>query len=161
MVPAALLRNAIDQLDKWSPDLGANITWVNWRQGFQVKMSWYGAAAFACYLDFGRDRVARDSVLKAVFERFAPAGQKPRVEKGHGWTALDFSLRSKKYICLNDVIEIARSMGHQFTVIYVQECISSRPIFETMGIALVPGEMGKELINGEFVSYSTPLGMCL
>jgi hypothetical protein len=30
-----------------------------------------------------------------------------------------------------------------------------------MGIPLVPGEMGKEWIGEEFVSYSCPMGMCL
>lgn len=157
MVPAELLRNALDQLTQWQPQIGAKITWVNWRQGFQVKVSWYGNSSFVCFLDFGKDHVARDSVLKGVFEKFAPAGQKAKIEHGHGWSARDYSLESQQYISLNDVVDVANGLHCTFSVLYTQEG-SGRPLFDIMGIPLVPGESGKEWINGELVSYSCPTG---
>ena len=62
---------------------------------------------------------------------------------------------------MNEVADIAESLGYEFSVLYVQECIGARPAFETLGIPLVPGEMGKEWIGGEFVPYSCPMGACL
>lgn len=157
MVPSELLRKAIDQLDKWNPAVATNVSWVNWRKGYQVKMNWYDGAGLACFLDFGTNSAARDAVLQAVFKRFSPEGCKPKIIDGHGWRAHDYSVRSKEFICLNDVVEIATAAGFQFTVLYVQECVSARPAFETMGIPLVPGEMGKEWVGGAFVPYSCPI----
>lgn len=161
MVPVELLRSAIEQLPKWSPKVTTAVTWVNWRQGFQIKMSWFGSSSFVCYLDFKKNKGARAAVLKTVFDKFAVTGQKPGVIDGHGWTAMDFSLHSSAFISVNDVAAMATEMGYDFSILYVQEDISSRSIFTLMGIPLVPGEMGKEWINGQFLSYSRPVGMCL
>lgn len=161
MVPVELLQSAIDQLDKWSPKVVTSTSWVNWRQGFQIKLRWYGCASFACYLDFKKNVSARDAVLKRVFELHAQVGQKPRKVDGHGWMAYDYELRSSEFISVNEVAEIAASLGYEFSVIYVQESISARPAFGTMGIPLVPGEMGKEWIGSAFVPYSCPMGACL
>lgn len=160
MVTAEALRAAIDQLDKWSADISTSLSWVNWRNGYQIKMTWYGGAAFACYLDFGKNRTARDAVLQRVFEGAAP-GQEPQIIDGHGWSCLDYSANSKNFISVNEVAAVASAMDAEFSVLYVQESISARLVFNTMGIPLVPGEMGKEWINGEFVPYSCPLGQCL
>lgn len=161
MVPIEHLKTAIDQLDKWNPKVATSTTWVNWRQGFQIKMLWFGCASFACYLDFKKNMAARDAVLKCVFEKHAVAGQKPSKIDGHGWTAYDYSLHSSEFISVNEVADIAVAMGFVFSVIYVQECISARPAFDTLGIPLVPGEMGKEWLDGAFVPYSCPSGACL
>lgn len=161
MVPIENLKAAIDQLDKWSPKIATSTSWVNWRQGFQIKMIWFGSATFACYLDFKKNMAARDAVLKRVFERHAVAGQKPSKIDGHGWSAYDYSLRCSEFFSVNEVAEIAESMGYDFSVLYVQESISARPAFETMGIPLIPGEMGKEWDGGAFVPYSCLSGDCL
>ena len=161
MVPIDKLKTAIDQLDKWSPKVATSVAWVNWRQGYQIKLLWFGCASFACYLDFKKDRAARDLVLKRVFEKHAVTGQKPSKIDGHGWAAYDYSLRCGEFISVNEVADIAESLGYEFSVLYVQECIGARPAFETLGIPLVPGEMGKEWIGGEFVPYSCPMGACL
>lgn len=161
MVPVELLKSAIEELDKWSPKVVTRTSWVNWRQGFQVKMRWYGSATFACYLDFHKNVAGRDAVLKRVFELHSVTGQKPRKIDGHGWTAYDYELSCGEFISVNEVAEIASSMGYEFSIIYVQESISARPAFDTMGIPLVPGEMGKEWVGGAFVPYSCPMGACL
>lgn len=161
MVAAELLKEAVDQLDKWNLKSVSRATWVNWRSGYQIKMNWYDGASFLCYLDFKQDRSARDAVLKRVFETHSVVGQKPKVIDGHGWSALDYSLSTGFFISINEVAEIAKGMGFQFSVLYVQESIRARPVFTSMGIPLVPGEMGKEWIGEEFVSYSCPMGMCL
>jgi hypothetical protein len=160
MITAETLRTAIDQLDKWSPEIATSLSWVNWRKGFQIKMTWFGGAAFACYLDFGKNAAARDAVLKRVFSGVAP-GEEPKVIDGHGWSCLDYSVGSKSFISVNEVAAVASSMGFEFKVLYVQESISARPVFHTMGIPLIPGETGKEWVNGEFISYSCPPDQCL
>ncbi|MEX6780386.1 hypothetical protein [Pseudomonas aeruginosa] len=161
MVPVELLKTAVEQLPKWNVSAVTRLTSVNWRQGYQIKMHWYDGAAFICYLDFKRDYNAREAVLKRAFEQFADDGAKPRTIDGHGWTKLDYEFRSGSFISVNEIAQIAQSMGYDFTVLYVQESISSRPIFSVMGIPLVPGEMGKEWVDGEFVPYSCPMGQNL
>lgn len=165
MVREELLMSAIGQLDHWWPnsvEINTGVTWVNWRNGsFQVKMLWKRNPTFSCYLDFGKNVSAREAVLKAVFDRFALEGQKPYLERGHGWSKYDYSLDSGEFISVNKVAEIATELGFEFTVLYVQGSISCRHIFDTMGIPLVPGEMGKEWIGGEFAPYSCPLGQNL
>lgn len=161
MVPIDLLKSAIEQLPKWNPESVTRLTWVNWRKGYQIKIHWYGDASFICYLDFKQDRLARDAVLKRAFEVHAGAGMKPLLIRGHGWTELDYEFQSDTFISVNEIAEIAQDMGYDFTVLYVQECIGSRPVFQLMGIPLVPGEMGKEWISGAFVPYSCPSGQNL
>lgn len=161
MVTLESLRSAIEQLPRWSPDVTTRITWVNWRNGFQVKVAWYGNASFICYLDFGKDSSAREGLLKRVFDKYSTAGEKPSVIEGHGWSRLDYSLKSKDFISVNELAKIAEEMGAHFTVLYVQECVSSRPLFDLMDIPLVPGEMGKEWVSGSFIPYSCPSGQCL
>jgi hypothetical protein len=143
MVPAVLLRAAVNQLEKVRPEIASKISWVNWRKGFQVKLSWFGSAAFNCYVDLGKNESARNALMKEVFLRFAPAGLAPKKNIGHGWTEMDYSLICGEYICLNDVVEMATRMGLEFTVLYVQSSGSARHLFDSMGIPLVPGEMGK------------------
>ena len=63
LVAPELLLAAIDALPKWDKVNVSKVTWVNWRQGFQIKMGWHSGAALQCYVDFGRDSVARDCVL--------------------------------------------------------------------------------------------------
>ncbi|WP_116892955.1 hypothetical protein [Pseudomonas savastanoi] len=161
MVPVELLKAAIDQLPKWNLKVTSSLTWVNWRQGFQIKMGWYDGASLLCYLDFKDNQTARDSVLRRVFEIHADAGQKPRLVNGHGWSRYEYELRTTKFISVNEVAEIAQSMGYEFNVLYVQECIGARPVFDTMEIPLIPGEMGKEWVGGGFIPYSCPMGMNL
>lgn len=161
MVPVEKLKAAIDQLNKWDINTVSSVSWVNWRGGYQIKMGWYRGAALNCYLDFKADRTARDAVLKDVFNKFAVAGQKPKRIDGHGWSCMDYSLDSTSFISVNEVADIAQSMGYEFTVIYVQECVTARPVFGTMGIPLVPGESGKEWAGDAFLSYCCPLGQNL
>jgi len=161
MVPFELLKAAVEQLPKWNPTAVTRLTSVNWRQGYQIKISWYGGASFNCYLDFKRDHLARESVLKRAFGLYAEAGVKPRKVEGHGWSMLDYEFGSDTFISVNEIADLAQSMGFEFTVLYVQSCVSSRPVFSVMGIPLVPGEMGKEWIDGEFVPYSCPAGQNL
>lgn len=158
MVPVELLKAAVEQLPKWDETAVTRLTTVDWRQGYQIKMHWYGGASFLCFIDFKRDRNAREAVLKRAFELHAGAGAKPRSIDGHGWSMLDYEFRSMTFISVNEVAEIAQSMGYEFTVLYVQESVCSRPVFSVMGIPLVPGETGKEWLAGEFVPYSTPAG---
>lgn len=161
MIDPTKLREAIEQLPVWRNGHGTSITWVNWRNGYQIKMGWNDSASFHCYIDFGKDYAARESILAAAFACFSDAGDKPTVEHGHGWSKLDHSFHTKQFISVNEVAELAQAKGITFSIIYCQSCIGSRPIFETMGIPLVPGEMGKEWINGEFIPYSCPSGKCL
>lgn len=159
MVPISALKSGIDQLKVWhETDIGTRVSWVNWRDGFQLKMGWNGSASFHCYLDFGKNVDARKSAMKAAFERFAELGTKPRVEEGHGWSQLDYSFKTQQFVSVNEVAELAKDLGLEFTIIYCQTCIASRPIFETMGIPLVPGETGKEWVDGELIPYSCPNG---
>ncbi|MBM5458718.1 hypothetical protein H8F21_14210 [Pseudomonas sp. P66] len=161
MVPAELLKAAIDQLSKWDPKAATRLSWVNWRQGYQIKMCWYGGAALNCYLDFKKDSTARDAVLRHLFERHAGPGKKPTMINGHGWTALDHQFSTGEFLSVNEIAEVAKGLGYEFTVLYVQESVSARPAFSLMEIPLVPGETGKEWIDGEIVPYACPLGMNL
>jgi hypothetical protein len=161
MVPANLFRAAVDQLPQWRNSKMSHVGWVNWRDGYQVQLQWKGYESFSCYLDFGRNKAARNTVIASLFERHAPAGQKPAVIDGHGWQALDHTFSTNEFLSVNEVAELATEMGFDFTVLYVQASISSRPIFETMGIPLVPGETGKEWTGSEFISYATPTNRCL
>ncbi|MDH1930429.1 hypothetical protein [Pseudomonas sp. GD03696] len=63
LVPAELLKAAIDQLNKWNRNPVTRLSWVNWRQGYQIKMGWYDGAALNCYLDFKKNSAGRDAVL--------------------------------------------------------------------------------------------------
>lgn len=160
MVPAESLEKAVNLLNKYSKK-ATRITFVNWRGSYQVKMGWYGGAALECFLDFQGDKAARDAVLKAVFEKHAAPGGEPATIDGHGWSFSDYTLIAEPFISLNEVAGIAEQMGFQFSVLYVQEDISARPVFEVMGIPLVPGEMGKEWKGGQFHSYTRSVDACL
>ncbi|MFL1449236.1 hypothetical protein ACI77O_12645 [Pseudomonas tritici] len=160
MVPAELLQKAVDMLPKYSKKT-TYITWVNWRQGYQVKMGWFSGSALECYLDFKGNRAARDSVLKAVFEKYSPSGRKPGTIDGHGWSAADYTLHGETFVSVNDVADIATDLGLEFSVLYVQESITARPVFGAMGIPLVPGEMGKVWVDGKFLPYTRTVDACL
>ncbi|NMZ66910.1 hypothetical protein HBN99_21555 [Pseudomonas oryzihabitans] len=151
MVPVEQLKAAVEQLPKWSPQITSRISWVNWRQGFQIKAHWYGNCSLLCYLDF-KDSVARDDTLATAFKRFAAPGARPRVIHGHGWSCLDYSFPSDHFVSINELAEIVDAKGYAYTVLYVQECVGARPLFEILGIPLVPGEMGKEWVGGKFIS---------
>ena len=151
MVPVEQLKAAVEQLPKWSPQITSRISWVNWRQGFQIKAHWYGNCSLLCYLDF-KDSVARDDTLATAFKRFAAPGARPRVIHGHGWSCLDYSFPSDHFVSINELAEIVDAQGYAYTVLYVQECVGARPLFEILGIPLVPGEMGKEWVGGKFIS---------
>jgi hypothetical protein len=161
MVPVDVLRSAIDQLEAWHAPRLSTIGWVNWRKGYQVKLLWKSNPTFICYLDFGTNSAAREAVMKRAFERFAPAGTKPKKEIGHGWTRLDYSLRTDDFVSVQDLAEIADELGFQYTILYVQNTSGARPLFETLGIPLVPGESGKEWTGSEFIGYTTPRGQNL
>lgn len=161
LVPAELLKSAIDQLSKWDLTATTRLSWVNWRQGYQIKMAWYGGSALNCYLDFKANMTARDAVLRRLFKLHAAPGKKPTVINGHGWTTLCHEFSTVEFLSVNEVAAVAKSLGHEFTILYVQTCVSARPTFDQLGIPLVPGEMGKEWINGAFVSYACPAGMNL
>lgn len=160
MVPVEQLKAAVEQLPKWSPQIASRVGWVNWRKGFQVKAHWYGNCALRCYLDFN-DPFARDDILATAFKRFAAPHARLRVIDGHGWSCPDYSFQSDHFVSINELAEIADAKGYAYTVLYVQECIGARPVFETLGIPLVPDEMGKEWVGGEFISYSCPSGQNL
>ena len=160
MVPVEQLKAAVEQLPKWSPQITSQVGWVNWRRGFQIKALWYGNCSLLCYLDF-KDRVARDDTLATAFRRFAAPGARPRKSDGHGWSCLDYSFQSDQFVSINELAEIADAKGYAYTVLYVQECVGARPVFATLGIPLVPGEMGKEWVGGEFISYACPAGQNL
>ena len=161
MVPENLFRAAVDQLPQWRNSKLSHVGWVNWRDGYQIQMKWKGYETFSCYLDFGRNKSARAAVITRLFELHAPAGQKPSVIDGHGWQALDHTFFTNEFLSVNAVAALATEMGFEFTVLYVQESISSRPIFDTMGIPLVPGETGKEWTGSELISYAKPMNRYL
>jgi hypothetical protein len=158
MIDAELLHSSLDLLKKWAPTRATSLYWVNWREGFQIKMKWYGIESLACYLDFGKNSGAREAVMKRTFDIYAAPGEKPSIIDGHGWTRPDYSLHSGEFISVNTVADLAQEMGYTFTVLYVQECIDGREVFTKMGIPLNPGESGKEWIDGKFVPYSKPSG---
>ena len=161
MVPVDVLRSAIDTLESWNDQPLSSVGWVNWRKGYQVKLLWKGNPTFICYLDFGSSMAARDTVLKHAFDRYAPAGMKPRKEVGHGWTRLDHSMRIDAFISVQDLAAIADELGFVYTILYVQNTSDARPLFDALGIPLVPGESGKEWTGSEFISYATPAGQNL
>lgn len=160
LVPESLLIAATEQLSRYAKNYVTYVSWVNWRQGFQIVMSWHGNPSLRCYVCF-ETHSDRQAVFKQVFEEFAAAGQKPKTIDGHGWSAPDYTLYSGDFISVNAVARAAAAQGVNFTVIYNQESVSARPLFGVMGIPLVPGEMGKEWVNGEFIPYSCPTGMNL
>jgi hypothetical protein len=92
MVTEKALLAALDGLKKWSEETKTRATWVNWRDGYQIRMYWYGNESISCYLDFGKDSCKRDEVLKAIFDRHARQGQKPSKIDGHGWSRPDYTL---------------------------------------------------------------------
>lgn len=113
-----------------------------------------------CYLDF-KNSIARDDTLATAFKRFAAPDARPRKIDGHGCSCLDYSFQSDQFVSINELAEIADAKGYAYTVLYVQECVRARPVFATLGIPLVPGEMGKEWVGGQFISYACPSGQNL
>lgn len=167
LVDTEKLVNAITTLKTYGHKNGTYLNWVNWRSGAQVKMTWNGISSFSVYFDMRTNDLytsvhsARDALLEKAFKTFMPEGAKPRIEYGHGWTKARHEFWSNDFISANQIAELANELGLCFTVIYVQECIDARPAFDILGIPLVPGEMGKEWIDGEYHPYSCPTGKCL
>lgn len=160
MVPAHVFTDAIKKLPEWdnNPNRFSSVDTVDWRSGFQIVMMWRGNATFQCYLDFGKDHAARDAVMRAAFEQHAPAGKKPKRIACHGYSCLEHEFDSPEILTVNQIAEIAEGLGYKFTVLYVQSCSASRPLFDDLGIPLSIGEMGKEWKDGAFIPYSTPMG---
>lgn len=160
LVHADVLQGAVNKLKGYGQYKISRVSCVNWRGGYQIKVSWKGGVGLECYLDFGKNHAGRSRVLRAAHSFHAPKDYKPVL----GYVPLDedrFAFESNAFISINDIATLALDMGEPFTVLYVQSSISARPLFADMGIGLVPGEMGKEWIDGEFVGYRCETGKCL
>lgn len=160
MINSGRLLKAIGEMKVYNKT-GTSVRWVNWRESeYQIKVTWNGNCSLHCYLNFF-SAAERDAVHEEAFNVHAMAGEKPYLEKGHGRVKLRHDFFTTKVVTVNQLAAIADEMGIQYTVIYKQECIEARPLFQTLGIPLVPGEMGKELINGVMKSYSCDVFKCL
>lgn len=160
MVPQKVFNDIINSIKPWR-SVNTEINWVNWRKDeYQIKVEWSGRATLVCYLNFF-SQSERDAVHAAIFEKHARAGEKPYLQQGHGWAKYRHDMVSDKLITINELSAIANEMDIKHTVIYAQENISARPLFDDMGIPLVAGEMGKELIDGVMQPYSREAGKCL
>lgn len=160
-IPSAdLFRDAVSKI-KIYRKAGTSVNWVNWRQNqFQIKVSWNNNGSLSCYLNFF-SAADRDHVHAELFERYAKPGTTPYRQEGHGWTKLRHDFGTDDVITINELAQVADEAFIRYTVIYAQEDISVRPLFDLMGIPLVPGEMGKELIDGVMTPYSREVGKCL
>lgn len=157
LVDSQLFCAALDELKCYGKK-GTSVDWVNWRKGqYQIKVCWNGNCGLACYLNFFSS-ADRDAVHAELFKRYADPGTKPYLEEGHGWTKLRHSFFTQSLLSINELAEVAHEMGRKFTIIYVQECVEFRYLFTIMGIPLVPGEMGKEWIDGIMHPYSCETG---
>lgn len=160
LVSADVLQGAVNKLKMYGKWKLSRVSYVNWRNGYQIKVSWKDSGALECFLDFGKNHAGRNRVLRAAHSFYAPKDYEPVL----GYTPSEedrFGFESNAFISVNDIAALALGMGEPFTVLYVQSSISARPLFADMGIGLVPGEMGKEWIDGEFVGYSCETGKCL
>lgn len=139
-------------------------SWVNWRTayGCQIAVSWCGlAACFRVYFDFPeKEHINRDAALAELFAKFAPEGLKPREVWGHGWTSWNHDFVAEGVVSIHQIYQIAKKHGCT-SIIYNQESISARWVFDSLGIPLVPGESGKEWIKGKFHPYATEAGKCI
>lgn len=160
MVSPDILTSVLQALEPYGKP-GTSVRWVNWRKDqFQIKVEWNNRHALACYLNFF-SLTDRDKVHAKLFRLYADSDAKPSVEIGHGWEKQRHDFRTSNLLTVNELAGIADEMGAKYTIIYAQEDISARPLFDAMGIPLVPGEMGKELIDGVMVPYSRQRGKCL
>lgn len=160
MVPKKVFNRIIQSIEPWN-GVNTEINWVNWRKDqYQIKTQWSGRETLVCYLNFF-SQSERDAVHAEIFKRYSRKDQKPYLQQGHGWSKYRHDLVCKRLITINELSAVANEMGIKHTVIYVQENISARPLFDEMGISLIPGEMGKELIDGVMHPYSRDVNRCL
>jgi hypothetical protein len=160
MVKKSLFMAAIGELTSFG-EQGTSVKWVNWRKDeYQIVLEWNNAPSFACYLSI-KSATDRDALHKKLFELFANKDQKPFHQEGHGWSKMRYDFWSSNVISINKIADIADGMGLVYTIIYAQESISARNVFNTMQIGLVPGESGKELIQGTYSPYARETGKCL
>lgn len=156
IVPEPMFTEALNHLcdaRKYVCNKETSVTWVNWREKeFQIKVSWHGSLGLMCYLNFFSIS-ERDCALKALFNVYAKSGEKPFIEQGHGWTKARYGFVSNDTLTINALANKVAELGYHFTIIYNQEYISARSAFDVMGIPLVPGERGKELIDGIMKPY--------
>tara|TARA_R110002094_G_scaffold165050_1_gene148970 strand:+ start:128 stop:652 length:525 start_codon:yes stop_codon:yes gene_type:complete len=160
LVPVNLLKEALDLLPTYGK-AGTDLGCVNWRDAFQITVQWNNNSCLECYVEFQRSS-DRNAILKAAFDRFAPGGTKPMLRDTYTiWERPEYVFHAPELISVNDIVAICIERGVEVTVLYVQESPKARPVFDVMGIPLVPGEMGKEWINGEFHPYSRHKDKCL
>lgn len=86
---------------------------------------------------------------------------RPADSLGVGGDCDQCELSGSSMPCQHVLPGIADAKGYAYTVLYVQACAGVRPVFATLGIPLLPGEMGKEWVGGEFISYACPAGQNL
>ncbi|EKY4113681.1 TPA: hypothetical protein ACGW3M_000979 [Pseudomonas aeruginosa] len=160
MIAPEVLRKAVDALQHFRGSSATRLTEVDWRDGHQIKVSWYGNDSLACYLDFGKDRAKRRAVMAACYRLFGGFDREPEVlPRSGGVVDADFTTLSREFISINEVADLAASMGGQFSVLYVQDC--NRSVFDLLGMQLQPGELGVEWLNGQFIPYTCQPGKCL
>lgn len=152
MIPDSTLRAAIDKLPKYKNSANTYVSWIGLGQSCLIKISWFSReSALCCYIDFKNNQNERDAVLKAAFLKFAKGSSEAFHDTKVGVT---YSFSSNEVLTPNDIIELAKTKDIGFTLIYAQEDISARPLFEDLGIPLIPGETGKEWVKGDYLSYS-------
>lgn len=162
------LRTALASLTEAGQPFHTQISWVNWREGAQIKIGWNRTFSLFVYIDiresgsYGSVYAARNALLERAFKHYMPEGSEPQVRDRYTrYASLDYQFTQPGFISPNEIVSIAEEMGIGFSVLYIQECVSARSAFNLLGIPLDPGEMGKEWINGEYLPYSCPIGKCL
>lgn len=130
-----------------------SVYWVDWRDSSgQIKFQWHNAIGILrVYIDFpASSRVEslnrRDAVLKALFERHAPAGEKPYKDN---WGDLRYSFMTEETLTPNDATDIADQLGFEYTVVYHGD----RELMREIGLEVARGETGKEWVNGTYQPY--------
>lgn len=141
-----------------------HFTWVNWRTAYggQVAVSWGNTgSSFRVYFDFPEHhRPARDDALRVLFSKYAPKHLKAGLIEGHGWTKEEHTFTADRIVGIWEIYQVVKRYGCT-SIIYVQESVSARWVFDKLGIPLVPGESGKEWVKGKFIPYATPQGKCI
>lgn len=160
LVPDAKLFQALAHLPsyRW---IGTEMSWANWRNSWQIIVSWNDGQALRCYVCFNT-RAERDSTLQAAAHKWAQLATK--VDLGgmqHPDDPPVCRIRLPAVSNIHELVDLAHQQGSSVSVIYKQECISARAAFDMMGIPLVPGECGKELTAQGYISYHAPAGQCL
>jgi hypothetical protein len=155
MINADILEKAIkENVPYWCKKQYSRLTWVDWRQdSVQIKMNWNEISSFEVYIDFKAEnktvsRHNRDHILQVLFNHYCP-DKKPSRNR---WEELEYTFMTDSFVSPNKVAEVADNLGYEYTIIYKTD--GSRDFMEKIGLPIVPGETGKEWINGVYNSYS-------